>query len=334
METLIFYMEYKRLGSTGIKISRCVLGTMQFGWRIGEKESFRIMDSAVELGINCLDTADIYSYWAENGYPGKTEEIIGRWLRDRGTRDDLIIATKVRGAMSDHVNDKGLSRRHIHQAIRGSLKRLQTDWVDLYQIHSFDTETSVEETLRALNMLVDNGKVNYIGASNIHPWRLVESFWVSDKYEYVRFQTIQPVYNLARRLLVEYQLEHVIRKYGLGVVSYSPLGTGFLTRRYSKDQPLPDTPRSEGVKKRYFTKKRFRILDTVKEIAENHDATMAQVSLAWILTRDIITAPIIGANTIEQLEENVGALEIKLGEDEIKLLDDVSDWIPEYESIR
>ena len=327
-------MEYRRFGSTGIKISRFVLGTMQFGWRIGEKESFRIMDKAVELGINCLDTADIYPYWAESGYPGKTEEIIGCWLRDRGTRDDLIIATKVRGAMSADVNDRGLSRRHIHQAIQGSLKRLQTDWIDLYQIHSFDTETSVEETLQTLNILVNNGTVNYIGASNTHPWRLVESFWISDKRGYVRFETIQLVYNLARRLLIEYQFEHVIRKYGLGVISYSPLGTGFLTGRYSKDQPLPETPRSEGVKKRYFTKKRFKILDTVKEIAENHEKTMTQVSLAWILTRDIITAPIIAANTTEQLEENVGALEIKLTEDEIRLLNDVSDWIPEYEAIR
>lgn len=327
-------MEYRRFGSTGIKISRFVLGTMQFGWRIGEKESFRIMDKAVELGINCLDTADIYPYWAESGYPRKTEEIIGCWLRDRGTRDDLIIATKVRGAMSADVNDRGLSRRHIHQAIQGSLKRLQTDWIDLYQIHSFDTETSVEETLQTLNILVNNGTVNYIGASNTHPWRLVESFWISDKRGYVRFETIQLVYNLARRLLIEYQFEHVIRKYGLGVISYSPLGTGFLTGRYSKDQPLPDTPRSEGVKKRYFTKKRFKILDTVKEIAENHEKTMTQVSLAWILTRDIITAPIIAANTTEQLEENVGALEIKLTEDEIRLLNDVSDWIPEYEAIR
>lgn len=327
-------MKYKRLGTTGTKISRFVLGTMQFGWRIGEKESFQIMDKAVELGINCLDTADIYPHWADNGYPGKTEEIIGRWLRDRGTRDDLIIATKLLGAMSDDINDRGLSRRHVHQAIRGSLKRLQTDWIDLYQIHSFDTETSIEETLQTLNTLVNNGTVNYIGASNIHPWRLIESFWVSDKYGYVRFETIQPVYNLARRLLVEYQLEHVIRKYGLGVISYSPLGCGFLTGGYSKDQPLPDTPRSEGVKKRYFTEKRFRILETVKEIAESHEATMAQVSLAWILTKDFITAPIIGANTIEQLEENVDVLEIKLNEDEIKRLDDVSDWIPEYESIR
>ncbi|MGD8545208.1 MAG: aldo/keto reductase [Candidatus Bathyarchaeota archaeon] len=327
-------MEYVRLGSTGIKISRFVLGTMQFGWRISEKESFKIMDRAVELGINCLDTADIYSYWAENGYPGKTEEIIGCWLKERRTRDDLIIATKVRGAMSDDINDKGLSRRHIHQAIHGSLKRLQTSWIDLYQIHSFDTETSIEETLQVLNMLVNNGIINYIGASNISPWRLVESLWISDKNRYVRFETLQLVYNLARRLLVEHQFEHIIRKYDLGVISYSPLGAGFLTGRYSQDKPLPDTPRSESVKKRYFTKKRLKILDTIREIAKDQNATMAQVSLAWLLMRDIVTAPIIAANTIEQLEENVGALEIRLNQDQTKSLDDVSNWTLEYEAIR
>ncbi|MGD8565816.1 MAG: aldo/keto reductase [Candidatus Bathyarchaeota archaeon] len=327
-------MEYKRLGSTGVKISRFVLGTMQFGWRINEKESFQIMDRAVELGINCLDTADIYSYWARNGYPGKTEEIIGRWLKDQGIRDDLVIATKVRGAMSDDVNDRGLSRRHIHQAIYGSLKRLQTSWIDLYQIHSFDTESSINETLQTLNMYVNKGIVNYVGASNIHPWMLVESFWISDKYGYVRFETLQLVYNLARRLLIENQFENIIGKYDLGLISYSPLGAGFLTGKYSKKKPLPDTPRSEGVKKRYFTKKRLKLLDTLSGIAKDKNATMTQISLAWLLTRDIITAPIIAANTVQQLEENVGALETKLSQDEIKRLNDISDWTPEYEAIR
>ncbi|MFX0092892.1 MAG: aldo/keto reductase [Candidatus Hodarchaeota archaeon] len=327
-------MEYIKLGSTGIKISRIVLGTMQMGWRIEENDSFKLMDKALELGINCFDTADIYSYWADNSYPGKTEEIIGRWLKDRGTRDDLILATKLRGAMSDDINDRGLSRRHVHQAIRGSLKRLQTDWVDLYQIHGFDDETPIEETLHALNTLVDKGIVNYIGASNVHPWHVVEALWMSDKYGYARFDTLQPVYNLARRILVEHMLEKVITKYGLGVICYSPLAAGFLTGRYSKGADLPDTPRSEGVKKKYFTDKRLAILEAVKEIATVHEATMTQISLAWIFTKPFITAPIIGANTIEQLEENIGSLEIKLDPDEIERLNEVSNWIPEYEAIR
>jgi aryl-alcohol dehydrogenase-like predicted oxidoreductase len=181
---------------------------------------------------------------------------------------------------------------------------------------------------------VDNGMANYIGASNIHPWMLVESFWISDKHGYVRFETLQLVYNLARRLLVEHQFENIIRKYDLGLISYSPLGAGFLTGRYSKEKPLPDTPRSEGVKKRYFTKKRLKLLNTIKKIAKDQSKTMTQISLAWLLTRDIITAPIIAANTVQQLEENVSALEIKLGQDEIKRLNDISDWTREYEAIR
>ncbi|MHA1953934.1 MAG: aldo/keto reductase [Candidatus Heimdallarchaeaceae archaeon] len=327
-------MDYARLGSTGIKISKIVLGTMQMGWRVEEEESFKVMDKAIELGINCFDTADVYTYWADNSYPGKTEEIIGRWLEDRETRDDLILATKLRGAMSEDINDRGLSRRHVHQAIQNSLKRLQTSWIDLYQIHSFDNDTPIKETLHALNLLVDKGLVNYIGASNIHPWMLVESFWVSKNYGYVRFETVQPPYSIVRRMLVEHQMEHVIKKYGIGVIPYSPLAGGFLTDRYSADGPLPDTPRSEGSQKRYFTEKRWKIHETVKEIAEDKEVKMTQIALAWILTKDFITAPIIGANSVEQLEENIGALEIKLSEDEIKRLNEVSNWVDDYEAIR
>jgi len=327
-------MEYIRLGTTGVKIAPIVLGTMQMGWRVEEEESFKIMDKALELGINCFDTADVYSYWADNSYPGKTEEIIGRWLKDRGTRDDLVLATKLRGAMSDDVNDRGLSRRHVHQAIKRSLKRLQTDWIDLYQIHSFDNDVPIEETLHALNMLVDDGLVNYIGASNIHPWMLVESFWVSQQNGYVRFETVQPPYSIVRRMLVEHQMEHVIKKYGLGVIPYSPLAGGFLTERYSRDGPIPDTPRSTGAQQRYFTEKRWTIHETVKEIADAKEVKMTQVAIAWILAKDFITAPIVGANSVEQLEDNLGALEISLDDDEIKRLDEVSDWIADYEALR
>jgi len=327
-------MEYTRLGTTGIKISKLVLGTMQLGWRIEEEESFKIMDKAIELGINCFDTADVYSYWSDNSYPGKTEEIIGRWLKDRGTRDNLILATKLRGTMSDDINDRGLSRRHVHQAIAGSLKRLQTNWIDLYQIHSFDNDVQIEETLHTLNLLVEDGIVNYIGASNIHPWMLVESFWVSKMNGYVRFETVQPPYSLVRRLLVEHQMEHVIKKYGLGVIPYSPLAGGFLTDRYSRDGPLPDTPRSEGAQKRYFTEKRWEIHDAVRELATSKDVKMTQIALAWMLTKEFVTAPIIGANSVEQLEENIGALEVKFDADEIKRLDEVSDWVNDYEEIR
>ncbi len=326
-------MDYTCLGNTGMKISKIVLGTMQFGWRIEEEESFSLMDKALELGINCFDTADIYSRWGENSYAGKTEEIIGRWMKDRGSRNDLILATKLRGPMSEDINDQGLSRRHIHQAITGSLKRLQTDWVDLYQIHSFDNDTPIEETLHGLNLQVEQGKVNYIGASNIHPWQMVESFWQSEKNGYVKFESLQPVYNLARRLQLEHQFEIVIKKYNIGVIPYSPLAAGFLTGKYSREK-APDTPRSKSVEMRYYSEKRWQILDKVIEVAKELDVKMSQVALAWMLTRDFVTAPIIGANSVEQLEENVDAIDVKLGEDNIKQLDEVSEWIPDFEKIR
>ncbi len=327
-------MEYVNLGRTGLKVSKITLGTMQFGWRINEDESFKIMDRALELGINFFDTADIYTRWSENSYAGKTEEIIGKWLKKNKTRGDLILASKLRGQMSDDVNNKGLSRRHVHQAIKGSLKRLHTDWIDLYQAHSFDPETPIEETLHSMNILIDQGLVNYIGASNYHPWMFMEALWMADKYGYQRYESLQPPYSIARRIQVEHSFADIARKYRIGIIPYSPLGGGFLTGKYKKGDELPDTPRSKGVSSRYFTDKRWKILDTVTEIAKAHDAKIPQIALAWVLSRDFITSPIIGANSIEQLETNVASLDIKLTEDEIKQLDEVSDWQPDYDSIR
>lgn len=327
-------MEYKKLGNTGLKISELTLGTMQFGWRIEEEESFKVMDKAIELGINFFDTADVYSYWSELSYPGKTEEIIGKWMKDRGSRDDLVLATKLLGAMSDNINDKGLSRRHINQAIYGSLRRLQTDWIDLYQIHSFDDDTPIQETLHGLNILIDDGIVNYLGASNIHPWKYIESLWIAEKNGYQRFESLQPPYNLARRMIVELRFQEIIEKYNIGCIPYSPLGGGFLTGKYKRNKEKPDTPRSDAVEMRYFSDRRFAIVDKVEEIASTHDATVAQVALAWVLSKEFITSPIIGANSVEQLEENVASMELKLDPDELKQLDDVSNWIPDYEKIR
>ena len=327
-------MEYVKMGNTGTKISKITLGTMQFGWRVGEEESFKIMDKALELGINCFDTADIYSSWAENSYAGKTEKIIGRWMKDRGSRDDLILATKLFGQMSKDINTRGLSRRHIHQALHGSFERLKTDWVDLYQIHTFDPDTPIEETLHGLNIQIDEGLVNYIGASNIHPWQLLESFWMSDKYGYPRFETLQPPYSIARRMLVENQFEYIVNKYKVGVLPYSPLGGGFLTGKYQKSEDSPDTPRKDSVKNKYFTENRWKILEAVTEVADANNASVAQVSLAWVLSKDFVTSPIIGANSVEQLEENLGALSLNLSSTELDELDKISNWLPEYETLR
>jgi aryl-alcohol dehydrogenase-like predicted oxidoreductase len=327
-------MEHIRLGATGIKISKLVLGTMQFGWRIEKEDSFKVMDRAVELGINCFDTADIYTRWSELSYAGKTEEIIGDWMSDRENRDDLVLATKLRGPMSDSINDQGLSRRHIHQAINGSLTRLDTDYIDLYQIHSSDPNTPIEETLHGLNILIDQGVVNYIGASNMMPSQFMESLWKADKYGYQRFETLQPVYNLSRRLGLELEFADIIRKYNIGVIPYSPLAGGFFAGTYKKGEDGPDSPRKQGIETRYFNDKNWAILDKVTEIAKNHDMKVSQVALAWLMSKDFITAPIIGANSVEQLEENLGALELKLNEDELKQLDEVSDWKTSYEEIR
>ena len=318
-------MMYRKLGRTGLKVSQFILGTMQMGWIVNNEDSLKLLDSAFEAGINTFDTADIYSKWGEGSYPGKSEEIIGGWITDRGVREDIVLATKVRGDMSDRPNDAGLSRRHIMDAIEASLGRLNTEWVDIYWSHWPDQDTPMEETLRAYTNLIESGAVHYIGASNHTAAEIVESLWVSDVNSLARYEAIQPSYSLARRRDFEKHLRPVIEKYGLGVTSYSPLGGGFLTGKYSKEE-LPDSKRAETTKTRYFKDRNFSIIDVLKEIATAHDASIPQIALAWVLTQDIITAPIVGANSPEQLEENLKALEIKLTDDDIIRLNEVSDW--------
>ena len=319
-------MMYRKLGRTGLKVSQFVLGTMQMGWIINEEDSHSVLDAALEAGLNTFDTADIYSKWGEGSYPGKSEEIIGSWLTDRGVREDVVLATKVRGEMSDRPNDGGLSRRHVMDAIEKSLGRLNTEWVDIYWSHSPDQDTPQEETLRAFTSIIEGGAVHYIGASNHTAAEIVESLWVSDVNGLARYEAIQPSYSLARRRDFEKHLQPVIKKYGLGVTSYSPLAGGFLTGKYSKDK-LPDSKRAETTKTRYFKERNFKIVDTLKELAVAHDATIPQIALAWVLAQEVVTAPIIGANSPQQLDENLGALELKLAPDDISRLNEVSDWI-------
>ena len=318
-------MMYRNLGQTGLKVSQIILGTMQMGWIVNEEDSFKLLDSALEAGINTFDTADIYSKWGDGSYPGKSEEIIGAWIADRGVREDIVLGTKVRGEMSDRPNDVGLSRRHITSAIEESLSRLNTDWVDIYWSHWPDEHTPMEETLRAYTDLIDNGVVHYIGASNHTAAEIVESLWVSDVNGLAKYEAIQPSYSLARRRDFEKHLRPVVEKYGLGVTSYSPLGGGFLTGKYTKTE-LPDSKRAETTRTRYFKDRNFRIVDTLREIAFSHDATIPQIALAWVLTQNIVTAPIVGANSPEQLEENLKALELKLSDDDLEHLNEVSEW--------
>ena len=226
-------MQYRRMGRTGLKVSALCLGTMTFGWSADEAASFAIMDAAVDAGINFFDTADIYSYWIAGNRGGESETIIGNWLKNRDRRQ-LVIATKVRGPMWEGVNGQGLSRAHIVQAVEDSLRRLQTDYIDLYQVHYPDDETPLDETLAALDDLVRSGKVRYLGASNYPAWLLMKALWTSDAHAWARFDCIQPHHSLLHRQEFERELQAACVDQGIGVIPYSPLAAGFLTGKYRR----------------------------------------------------------------------------------------------------
>jgi len=320
-------MQYRKLGRTGLKVSELCMGTMQFGWTADEPLSHQIMSAAFDQGLNFLDTADVYSRWVEGNPGGISEQIIGRWMKQAGIpRDQIVLATKVRGRMGDGPNDQGLSRAHIMQAVEDSLRRLQTDYIDLYQTHSYDPETPIEETLRALDDLVRAGKVRYAGCSNYPAWRLMESLWVSDSRGLVRYDSLQPHYSIAHRAEFERELAPVCQKYGIGVIPYSPLAAGFLTGKYRPDSPLPQSDRSGGVQRRYFNDRGWRILSAVEKVGVDHEKSISQTALAWQLTQEHITSPIIGPRTMEQLADNMGAVGYRLIPDEMVFLDQESSW--------
>ncbi|MHA2504011.1 MAG: aldo/keto reductase, partial [Candidatus Kariarchaeaceae archaeon] len=246
-------MQHVQLGTTGMQVSPICLGTMQFGWSADKETSFAIMNAAWDAGINFFDTADIYSRWAENSYTHKSEEIIGEWLKMSGNRDELILATKVRGVTDvTKINNQGLSRRHIMKQIEGSLKSLQTDYVDLYQSHSFDPSVPILSTLQTFTDLISMGKVRSIGASNYPSWKLMEAELTSQRYGLARYETLQPPYSLARRHRFEPELMDLCQQYNIAVIPYSPLSAGFLTGKYTRDGELPTSDRSSGVESRYF----------------------------------------------------------------------------------
>ena len=240
-------------------------------------------------------------------------------------REKLVIATKVRGRMGDGPNDEGLSRLHIMQAVEASLRRLQTDYIDLYQTHWPDKETPIEETLRALDDLVRQGKVRYLGASNYRAWELMQALWTSDKYNLARYDCIQPHYNLIHRAEFERELAEVCKTYGIGVIPYSPLAGGFLTGKYRRENTTPDSVRAKGLQ-HACTEKNFALLDQMDAIAQAHGASVSQIALAWILANSLISSPIIGPNKIEQLTDNLGALKIHLAQDEMTILSKATEW--------
>jgi len=320
-------MEYKSLGHTGLKVSELCLGTMQFGWTADESHSYRILSAAFEAGINFIDTADVYSRWAEGNPGGVAETIIGKWIKQSNIpRQQLVLATKVRGKMGIGPNDEGLSRVHIMQAVDASLQRLGVDYIDLYQTHAYDDITPIEETLRALDDLVHQGKVRYTGCSNYPTWRLVEAIWTSRLNNLARFDSLQPHYNLVNRAEFETELAEVSRAYGLGVIPYSPLAGGFLTIKYHRGQAEPESARAGGIKRRYFNEKSWTIHDKVENLAAQLGKTISQVALAWLLSDPLITSPIIGPRSLEQLEDNLGVVGFRLTLEDKKSLDDVSAW--------
>lgn len=321
-------MRIRRLGRTGLKVSEVCIGTMTFGYQADEETARAILDRALEAGVNFLDTADVYPVPPSLETVGRTEEIVGRWLQ--GRRDTIVVATKCRGRMGPGPNDEGLSRKHIMEAVEGSLRRLQTDYIDLYQVHHPDEETPLEETLRALDDLVRSGKVRYIGCSNFEAWRLCKALWISDRLNLARFDAVQPRYNLLYRH-VERELLPLCVEEGVGVIAYNPLAGGLLTGKYRRDQPPPEGTRfalggGSGplYRQRYWRDRLFDCVDQVREISARLGATPAQVSLAWLLRQPTLTSAIVGATRQEQLDESLKAVDLDLDAATIEELGQIS----------
>lgn len=323
-------MDTRYLGRTGMKVSPLCLGAMTFGRETSEAESFQMLDRFVEVGGNFIDTADVYSQ-------GVSEEILGRWLAGK-RRDDYVIATKVRWPMGDGPNDLGLSRKHIVSAVEASLRRLNTDYIDLYQLHRWDPGTPLDETLSTLDQLVKSGKVRYIGASNFLGWQLQKAIDLSRRAGWEQFVCLQPLYNMLDRG-IEWELIAVCQNEGLGVIPWSPLRGGWLSGKYHRGMtaPVSGTRIDEAAKRgwgeawdKYDNERTWTVIDALFEIAQAVGKTPAQVALNWVMHRPGITAPIIGARTMRHLEDNLGAAGWKLGDEHMARLTDAGEVEPPY----
>jgi aryl-alcohol dehydrogenase-like predicted oxidoreductase len=315
-------MEYVNLGQTGLKVSRICLGTMTYGtsrwrdWVLDEEESRPFIQRALEMGINFFDTADMYSR-------GVSEEVLGRALRDFGRREEVVIATKVFFPTKEGPNQRGLSRVHIMHAIDDSLRRLGTDYVDLYQIHRWDSETPIEETLEALHDVVKSGKARYIGASSMYAWQFAKSLYLADLHGWTRFVSMQNHYNLVYRE-EEREMMPLCRSEGIGVIPWSPLARGFLAGNRSREE-WGETVRAKTddfAQSMYYQDEDFEVVQRAQEIGERHGVSSAQIALAWLLHRNGVTAPIVGASKMRHLEEAVAALDIELSEEDIAYLEE------------
>jgi aryl-alcohol dehydrogenase-like predicted oxidoreductase len=317
-------MKIRKMGKTGLKVSELCLGTMQFIYLIAEEESYQVLDSFVEGGGNFIDTADIYSQWGEGLKGGEAETVIGTWMQRKKNRREIVLATKVRGERWKGSTGEGLSRLHIMQACEESLKRLQTDHIDLYQSHWDDADTRLEETLAAYQDLIKQGKIRYAGASNYGPGRFGEALALGQSAGLTQYLCYQPYYNLVDRKGFEKDHLDLCKRYGVGVIPYSPLAAGFLTSKYKKGKSLPAGKRSGDVKRRFFNPRAWAIHEGLAKMAKKRKKSISQMALAWLLAHDWMTAPIIGGNTPAQIKENLGASDIKLSSAEKAELDKLS----------
>ncbi len=310
-------MDYRPLGRTGVKVSQLCLGCMMFGGKTAPDDAYAIIDRAIDAGINFIDTANVYSL-------GRSEEVTGEALKRNGKRHSIVLATKVHGNMGDGPLQSGNNRRHIIEQCEASLRRLQTDYIDLYQIHRPQPETPIDETLRALDDLVRAGKVRYIGSSTFAAWQLVESLWVAKELGLNRFVCEQPPYNLLDRR-IERELLPMARTYGFAVIPWSPLGGGLLTGKYKRGEEPPEGARfadtSNPLYRRRLNDRIYDVVEALAEMAQAKGVTMSQLALAWCMQQPGVTSPIIGPRTMEQFEDNMGALAVEITDDERKQID-------------
>ena len=317
-------MENVQLGNTDLQIKPIFFGGNVFGWTLNEEESFRILDAFLDRGFNAIDTANNYSYWVEGNVGTESERIIGNWLKSRGVRDQVVLATKVGGR--NMIQEKpNTTKAHILKEVEDSLLRLQTDYIDLYQTHYDDTETPVEETLSAYSQLIKEGKVRFIGASSFSSERLIESLDKAELYNLPAYKTLQPEYNLFDRQHFEEFLQPVAEKYNLGVIPYYSLASGFLSGKYRSEEDLEKSVRGNGIKK-YLNERGFKILDALETISNRYTISYSAVSLAWLLDQKTVAAPIVSATKESHLDAFVEAVNVQLSHDDIKLLSEASDY--------
>jgi aryl-alcohol dehydrogenase-like predicted oxidoreductase len=312
-------MNKRRLGNSELQVAPLALGGNVFGWTIDEPTSFQILDAFVEQDFNLIDTADVYSRWSPGNHGGESETIIGKWLKRSHNRSKVLIATKV--GMEMAPDKTGLSKLHILRSVEGSLKRLQTDYIDLYQAHQDDPNTPLEETLSAFGQLIKDGKVRYIGASNYSGARLLQSLHVSKQFSLPRYESLQPLYNLYDRAEYEKDLEPICRQNNLGVICYYSLASGFLTGKYRSEKDLSQSPRGAKVAS-YLNERGFRILRALDEVSQRFNSTPARVALAWLIARPSITAPIASATSVQQLDDLIAAAKLQLDQAAIQLLNE------------